>query len=88
MRGGFRRDDAVPSRGGGDPFGGEGFGRASEHLLISVVSNQSKVLEKAREEGYFIVALDWTGALVQAKVPWKRPIMLMGAPRTRALAPS
>ncbi len=51
---------------------------ASEHLLISLVSNQSKVLQKAREEGYFTIALDMDGSpLYKAKVPWKRPILLM-----------
>jgi len=51
---------------------------AAEHLSISLVSNQSKVLEKAREEGYFSVALDMEGSpLYKAKIPWKRPILLM-----------
>lgn len=51
---------------------------ASEHLLISLVSNQSKVLEKAKEEGYFSVALDMAGSpLYKAKIPWKRPVLLM-----------
>jgi 23S rRNA (guanosine2251-2'-O)-methyltransferase len=51
---------------------------ASEHLLISLVSNQSKVLEKAKEEGYFSVALDMSGvSLYKTGIPWKRPILLL-----------
>lgn len=51
---------------------------AAEHLLISLVSNQSKVLEMAKEEGYFSVALDMAGSpLYKARIPWKRPVLLM-----------
>jgi 23S rRNA (guanosine2251-2'-O)-methyltransferase len=51
---------------------------AAEHLSISLVSNQSKVLEKAKEEGYFSVALDMEGSpLYKAKIPWKRPVLLL-----------
>ncbi len=51
---------------------------AVEHLLISVVSNQSKVLEEAKEQDYFTVVLDMDGvSLYKAKIPWKRKILLV-----------
>lgn len=51
---------------------------AVEHLLVSLVPNHSEVIKRAKEEGYFVVALDMEGtSIYKEKIPFKRPILLI-----------
>lgn len=51
---------------------------AVEHLLIALISNQSVFLNKAKEEGFLITALDIEGtSIFKEKLPLKRPIVLI-----------
>lgn len=51
---------------------------AVEHLNIALVSNQSMVLEKAGDAGFFRLALDMDGhSLWKADLPWSRPLALV-----------
>jgi 23S rRNA (guanosine2251-2'-O)-methyltransferase len=51
---------------------------AVEHLLISLVPNQSSFLDLAKEEGFLICALDMEGtSIFKEKLPFKRPIVLI-----------
>lgn len=51
---------------------------AVEHLNIALVPNQSLVLEKAGDAGFFRIALDMDGAsLWKADVPWNRSLALV-----------
>lgn len=51
---------------------------AVEHLNIALVSNQSLVLEKAGDAGFYRLALDMDGqSLWKADLPWNRPLALV-----------
>jgi 23S rRNA (guanosine2251-2'-O)-methyltransferase len=51
---------------------------AVEHLLVSLVSNHSEVIKRAKEEGYIVAALDMEGtSIYKEKIPFKRPILLI-----------
>lgn len=51
---------------------------AVEHLLVSLVSNHSEVIKKAKEEGFLIAALDMEGtSIYKEKIPFKRPVLLI-----------